>query len=155
MELDFAGLLEMLHKADVEFIVVGGVACALNGFVRATEDVDILVRTEPTNVEKLLECLREWGQGYAGELSLSDFSLIPGAIRLIEDYPLDMFTVLAGRTYDDFLSYTKTTEQGIRFLGPQALIETKHRTHREKDAIDILALRRILNEETGGEHADE
>ncbi len=148
MELDFAAVLEMLRNADVRFIVVGGVACALNGFVRATEDVDILVRPDAANVRRLLACLRDWGEGCANELSPADFSLIPGAVRVVEDFPLDMFTVLAGRTYDDFLPYARETKHGIRFLGPRALIETKRGTHREKDAIDILALRRILADES-------
>ncbi|NOY82490.1 MAG: hypothetical protein GXP31_15940 [Kiritimatiellaeota bacterium] len=154
MELDFADLLKMLRDAGVEFIVVGGIACALNGFVRATEDVDILVRPDAANVRELLNCLSKWGQGYANELSPADFTLVPGAVRVVEDYPLDMFTVLAGRTHDDFLPHTRTTEHGIRFLDPQALIETKQGTHREKDAIDILALRRILADEPRGERSE-
>ena len=33
-----------MSQQGVEFLVVGGVACALNGFIRATEDVDILIK---------------------------------------------------------------------------------------------------------------
>jgi hypothetical protein len=39
----FEKLLANLARGAVDFAVVGGVAVSLNGFVRATEDVDILV----------------------------------------------------------------------------------------------------------------
>jgi hypothetical protein len=42
-KMDFEELLLSLSKGGIKFIVVGGVACALNGFVRATEDLDILI----------------------------------------------------------------------------------------------------------------
>jgi hypothetical protein len=35
-------LLVDLAEAGVQFVTVGGIACAFNGYVRATEDVDIL-----------------------------------------------------------------------------------------------------------------
>ena len=40
--MGFEKLLIMLSDGGIKFIVAGGVACALNGFVRATEDLDIL-----------------------------------------------------------------------------------------------------------------
>ncbi len=145
MDLDFAELLRLLVAERVRFVVVGGVACALNGFVRATEDVDILVDASPDNVRTLLETLRSWGEGYAAELSGEDFSLEPGAVRLVEQFPLDMFTVLDGRTYADYADDVRLSPDDIPFLGPQALIRTKTGTRREKDQIDILALRRLLS----------
>ena len=63
-------LLENLGKAEVKFIVVGGLAVALNGFVRTTEDVDILVETSAANINRLLHALGSFGQGHARELSL-------------------------------------------------------------------------------------
>jgi predicted nucleotidyltransferase len=41
--MDFEKLLQMLYDGGVKFIVVGGVACALNSFVRSTDDLDILM----------------------------------------------------------------------------------------------------------------
>ena len=38
MDTPYERLLENLARAEVNFIVVGGVAVALNGFVRTTED---------------------------------------------------------------------------------------------------------------------
>jgi hypothetical protein len=143
MDDDFAGLLLRLVHGHVGFIVVGGVACALNGFVRATEDVDILVDATPANIERLLTVLAEWGEGHARDLSPADFGLEPGAVRLVEAFPLDMFTVLAGRTYAEYLPASQKSEDGVRYLGLDDLIATKRHTYREKDQIDVLALGRI------------
>ncbi len=66
--MDFEALLKLLLNRGVKFIVVGGVACALNGFVRATEDVDILIETTEANITAMLNTLREWGEGFAKEI---------------------------------------------------------------------------------------
>jgi hypothetical protein len=41
MEPSFEKLLVHLAKGDVDFILVGGLAVTLQGYVRFTEDVDI------------------------------------------------------------------------------------------------------------------
>ena len=43
MEPSFEKLLGLLAENDVRFVVVGGVAVTLHGYVRMTEDVDLLV----------------------------------------------------------------------------------------------------------------
>ncbi len=130
--------------------MAGGVACALNGFIRATDDLDILIEATPPNILKLLKVLESWGEGYARELRVEDFPLEPGAVRIIENFPLDVFTVLSGKTYSDFLPHTKKNRHGIPYLDIKSLIETKKNTHREKDSIDILALKRLAEENHQG-----
>lgn len=141
--MDFEKLLKLLSNRGIKFIVVGGVACALNGFVRATEDVDILIETSEANITTMLDTLQEWGEGFAKELALSDFSVSPGAVRLIEDFPLDIFTVLDQQTYEDLLPQTRITEQGIVYLNRSAIINIKKKSKREKDRIDVLALEKL------------
>ena len=106
--MDFEELLQLLSSNSVKFIVVGGVACALNGFVRATEDIDILVEPSEENIKKMLDTLLNWGEGYSRELNVKDFPVSPGAIRIIEDFPLDIFTILNEKTYDDFFKSPNT-----------------------------------------------
>ena len=57
MEPSFERLLARLAVANVRFVLVGGLAVALNGYVRLTEDVDILLEPSEPNVRRLLECL--------------------------------------------------------------------------------------------------
>jgi hypothetical protein len=54
---DFAGLLRVLVKAEVEFIVIGGVAAAFHGAIRTTRDLDVVYRRTPGNVARLVEAI--------------------------------------------------------------------------------------------------
>ena len=143
--MDFEELLLMLSEGGVKFIVAGGVACAFNGFVRATDDLDILIDASEQNITQMLKILKGWGKGYADELEISDFPVSSGAIRLIEDFPLDIFTMLNEKTYEDLLSGSRISEHGIYYLDRKTLIDIKKKSCREKDKIDVLALEKIKN----------
>lgn len=54
---DLTALLRALAEADLEFVVVGGVAVAAHGFVRATEDVDLVPNPAPRNLDELVNTL--------------------------------------------------------------------------------------------------
>jgi hypothetical protein len=54
-EFDFETLCIRLVDGGVNFVVAGGVACALNGYVRTTEDLDILVDGATDNIRNLLD----------------------------------------------------------------------------------------------------
>lgn len=145
----FENLLAGLVRAEVRFITVGGLACAMCGFVRATEDVDLLVDGDPDNIERLLNFLRTWGDGHAAELSKEDFTDEEGAVRIIEDFPLDIFVRMRGLRYEDLSQYCRRHDIGIAqipYLNPHGLILLKKHSHREKDRIDILALRRLMRD---------
>jgi len=145
----FENLLSALAVAQVDFLCVGGVACALCGFVRATEDVDILIAREHANLEKLLAVLRSFGEGAAAELTPDDFSDEEGAIRVVEDFPVDIFVRMSGNTYADLLPHRRWHEVGgrrIPYLGPAGLILLKQTSWREKDRIDVAALQRLQTE---------
>ncbi len=145
--MDFEELLLSLSKGGIKFIVVGGVACALNGFVRASEDLDILIEASEKNIEEMLKILTRWGEGFAVELSVSDFPVSSGAISIIEDFPLDIFTILNEQTYNDLIPNIRLSEQGIPFLEREALIEIKKNSFRDKDKIDVLALKKIMSDD--------
>jgi hypothetical protein len=54
---DLRGLLLALGEEGVEFVVIGGVAVAAHGFVRATEDVDIVPAPDRENLDRLVDRL--------------------------------------------------------------------------------------------------
>jgi Nucleotidyltransferase of unknown function (DUF6036) len=83
MDTPYEKLLENLARAEVNFILVGGVAVALNEFVRTTEDVDILIERSPENVGRLLDALSDFGEGHARDLTEADFDEAEGEIRII------------------------------------------------------------------------
>ena len=54
---DFAGLLGVLGKESVEYILVGGVAAAAHGSARLTQDVDIVYARPSENLARLVAAL--------------------------------------------------------------------------------------------------
>jgi Nucleotidyl transferase of unknown function (DUF2204) len=144
MDTPYEKLLENLARAEVKFIIVGGVAVALNGFVRTTEDVDILIERSQENIARLLEALSGFGEGHARELTSADFDEVEGAVRIIEDFPLDVFTVMRGKCYEDLIGsvgQTRINDIEVNYLNAEALISIKEKSEREKDQIDVAALR--------------
>jgi hypothetical protein len=57
IEFDLRALLEALHSHDVHFVVIGGVAVGAHGFVRGTEDLDLVPDPDPENLGRLSEAL--------------------------------------------------------------------------------------------------
>jgi hypothetical protein len=150
MEPSFAKLLGVLAEAHVKFVLVDGLAVTLQGYVRFTEDVDLLIDASPDNVKLLLETLADYGEGYARELSVDDFTDEEGAIRIVEEVEqcqLDVFTRMSGRNYDDVVRDADVLPLGsheIRYASKASLIAWKEKSVREKDRLDAMALRELL-----------
>jgi hypothetical protein len=100
----FERLLAGLARNGIDFAVVGGLAVILNGYPRLTLDADILVQNSPENLRRLLDYLKTWGEGWARELKVEDFNVDQGAIRISEDFDLDIFTNMRGKSLADFRS---------------------------------------------------
>jgi hypothetical protein len=141
----FESVLVALTRAEVRYLVVGGVACVLNGYVRTTEDVDLLVDAEPENVRRLLAALATVGEGHARELDVADFTDEEGAIRLVEDFPIDLFTRMGGKRYADLVPYRRIHAGAapIPFVDAEGLILLKAPSHRPQDQADVAALRAL------------
>lgn len=58
-EFDLRALLAALHERDVRFVVIGGVAVSAHGFVRGTEDLDLVPDPDPENLKRLTAALGE------------------------------------------------------------------------------------------------
>ncbi|HEX8236376.1 MAG TPA: hypothetical protein VF600_10495 [Abditibacteriaceae bacterium] len=50
---DYAALLQALLDAEIEFIVIGGLAAMAHGSPRFTQDVDVVYRRTPENIQRL------------------------------------------------------------------------------------------------------
>jgi hypothetical protein len=54
VELRLSDMLRSLIEAEIEFLVFGMVAASFHGYVRATHDLDIVLRPSPDNVERMV-----------------------------------------------------------------------------------------------------
>jgi hypothetical protein len=149
MEPTFEKLLVILAEGGVRFVILGGVAVTLHGYVRLTEDVDILLESSPANIQRFLDSLADYGEGFARELSQEDFTDEEGAIRIVEETELsqiDVFTRMSGLRYLDLrtdASILSLQGHQIPYASKAALIRLKSGSVREKDQFDVAALKQL------------
>ena len=58
-EFDLRSLLETLSAEGVHFVVIGGVAVGAHGYVRGTEDLDLVPDPDPANLDRLTQALEK------------------------------------------------------------------------------------------------
>lgn len=135
---------DALNRAGVRYLVIGGVACILHGYARATTDVDILIERTPENARRTLDALGTVGWDFAREWSPDEILRRP--ITVIGDDPaVDVFTVAWRIKYEDAAARSSTVEidgVAIPLISLDDLVETK-RTGRLQDAADIEVLEEI------------
>jgi len=70
---DFKELLLAFNAHNVEYLIVGAHALAAHGHVRATKDLDLWVRPETSNAQRVLQALSEFGAP-VNDLTIDDLS---------------------------------------------------------------------------------
>lgn len=84
-----------LHKHDVRYVVIGGIAAILYGVPRATFDLDILIEATPENAQQLLDALLEAGLATT-ELTTAE-QVLAHEITIFQDrVRIDVQTVTPG-----------------------------------------------------------
>jgi hypothetical protein len=56
-DLDLRALADALHRHQVRYVVIGGLAVAAHGYVRATKDLDIVPDPDRDNLRRLANAL--------------------------------------------------------------------------------------------------
>ncbi len=70
---DALRVIASLNEAGVDYVVVGGVALNVHGLVRATEHLDLFIRPDAENVERLRQALRTvWSDPSIEEITAED-----------------------------------------------------------------------------------
>jgi len=133
-----------LNRAKSRYLVIGGIACILHGYARATDDIDILIERTEENADRVLKALAALGYGFAREWTATE--ILKRQITIIGDDPrVDIFTVAWSVKYEQAASRSDTVNvAGVRIplIGIDDLIATK-RTGRLQDAADIEVLEEI------------
>lgn len=58
---DFREFLQLLNSEKIEYLLIGGYAVWLYGYVRATKDIDFWIAADGENVDRLVEVLVKFG----------------------------------------------------------------------------------------------
>ena len=61
VQQDFKELLGLFNKYGVKYIIVGGYALAFHGAPRYTGDIDIFVKNDKKNAQKIISALNDFG----------------------------------------------------------------------------------------------
>jgi hypothetical protein len=140
---DVLRIAELLEEERVEYALIGGYALALQGIVRLTEDVDILVEPTVENARRWVAALSKLPDGAAKELT-GDDTLHEElyAIRINDEFTVDVMNSASGFTWRELLPYRKRVE-GINVLSLEGLLRMKERG-RLKDRADAEAIRKAL-----------
>jgi hypothetical protein len=142
----FLHLLRRFAQEGVQYVLVGGHAVRLNGFVRSTEDIDILLPSSIDNGRRVIRAL-DFLQSSA-ELNPAWFEVDPAEpenIRVADDVLVDLLFAANGQTFESLASHVRQVQvQGVpvNVLDIEGLLKTKT-DYREKDLIDKQVLRRI------------
>ena len=140
---DVRRVAELLEAEHVEYALIGGYALALQGIVRLTEDVDILVEPTPENARRWVRALSQLPDGAAKELAGDEtLHAEPYAIRINDEFTVDVMNSASGLSWQDLAPY-RTRIEGINVVSLAGLLRMKEHG-RLKDQADAEAIRQAL-----------
>ena len=101
LPLDFKEFLQFLASRSVEYLLVGGYAVNLHGFIRTTGDIDIWIAASPENARKMVEVLKDFGFGSL-RIPAETFTELGNAIRMGEKpFKIEILTQISGVSFEE------------------------------------------------------
>ncbi len=154
---DFAGLLTVLAKNSVDYILVGGVAATAHGAARLTQDVDIVYSRSDANLARLASALARFSPYLRGAPTGLPFHWSLDTLRAGLNFTLtttlgdlDLIGEIAGGgSYENLLPDTivlKIFGIECRCVTLRRLILLKRAAGRPRDLDAIAELEAILDE---------
>ena len=143
MNADYIDMLKCLNKAGVDYILVGGWAVNMYGYIRATVDLDIWILADSDNARKVYSAIAEFGAPVS-EMKPEEFAEY-GMIFQIGVAPcrVDIISKISGVSYADAVTRAvPKTIDGIpvRIISLEDLIANKKASGRAKDLADVEVL---------------
>lgn len=141
---DFLDFIKALNQSSVDYILVGGMAVILHGYVRTTGDMDIWVRKTAGNYKKLLLAFQDFGLpvfDMTEENFLSDKFDVWSFGR--EPVKIELMTTVKGLDFEEAFNssqYYNESDVKIRFLHINSLLQAKKASGRHRDIDDIEQL---------------
>ena len=146
---DVKNIATLLNDAGVEYALVGGYAISAHGFIRMTEDIDILVEPSAENSRRWILALSKLPDGAAKEL-LDEPDIFKDdtrhAVRINDDFTIDVMPSVAGHGWQEMKAHVtrqQVDEVSIPVLDLPGLLKTKQGV-RPKDIADAAMIRAAL-----------
>jgi hypothetical protein len=154
------GLLGLLQEQGVDFVLVGGLAVQLHGYMRMTYDIDLVLAMNDDNLERFIEVAKSKGLAPVIPVpidSLKNASLIDqwnrekGMLAFALREPSVAGSVIDVLVRPD-VSFERLSADAViaEFMGKRIriasiehLLDMKRIANRPKDQLDIAALEKI------------
>lgn len=143
---DLLTLCSALNAQGAKYAVIGGMAMIQAGFVRGTEDIDLLIDASAGNQAAVRRALEVLPDKAVRELRDGDLERYV-VVRIADEIVVDLLLSAGGIAYPEAEPELLTAVLNgvpIPFASPQLLLRMKQ-TGREKDALDLLFLRNLLS----------
>ena len=145
---DLRNLCRELNQRGARYVVIGGFAIRAAGYNRGTMDIDLIVAADRENEARVFDALTTLPDNAVRELQPGELEQHT-VIRVADEILVDLMARASGMDYSEAIKDTVTHDvDGVKipFASPRLLWRMKRNTHREKDAADLMFLRRWFAE---------
>lgn len=162
-------IIAALDQHKVRYLIAGGLAVSAHGYIRFTQDVDLVIALDPANILRAFEMLGTLGYKPLVPITAEQFANAELRHEWIRDKSMKVLNFYSDRhretTVDifvaepfDFEREYSVAMQGelapglsVRFVSLPTLIAMKEEANRPRDLDDIQHLRWILEERKSDE----
>jgi hypothetical protein len=145
---DLRDLCRELNQRGAKYVVIGGFAIRAANYIRSTMDVDLIVAADLENEAKVFSALATLPDNAVRDLQPGELQQ-HNVIRIGDEIMVDLLRSAGGIDYAEAAKDVVVHDVGgvpIPFASPRLLWRMKVVTHREKDAGDLVFLRRWFAE---------
>jgi hypothetical protein len=146
---DLLALCRQLNAAGAKYMVIGGMAVIQHGFVRATEDIDLLIDSSPENIQRIQQALSYLPDGAIRDVRPSDVEQYM-VVRVADEICVDLMKAACAIEYTEAVQdVIRVTIRGVEIpFANLDLLWRMKQTYREKDALDRQFLAEKLRQRT-------
>ena len=145
--IDFLDFLELLEKYKVDFLLVGGYAVILHGYVRSTGDLDLWIDKSSNNYNKLKKVYLDFGAPIFSENDFENETINVWGIG-VEPRKIEILTHVDGLVFKEskqHCNWFMLENFKVPYIDFDDLIKNKFASGRYKDLADIEQLKRLKN----------
>lgn len=166
------GILDALNRVHVRYLVVGGVAVVLHGYLRTTADLDLVIQLERENLRRAMNALSELRYRPRAPVPAEAFAEQPIREQWIREKGLQVFSLwspahptleidlFVSEPFDFDAVYARALRVPLEkteaiVIALEDLIALKKQVGRPRDQEDIAALESLRDTEGRRQERDD
>jgi hypothetical protein len=146
LENEFQEFLKSLNTNKVKYLLIGGYAVILNGYVRNTNDLDICISGDAENAKQMVSALLEFGFDVP-TLNTDLFTKPKSVVRMgFPPIKIEIINYLEGLDFDVAYENRRNIQLGdlaINLINIDDLITNKRTVGRFQDLADVEKLEKL------------